>query len=151
VAQWESGKNRPKFIRLTEIATALKVTTSYLMDGANNYSSEEVRPVDIAALDAGTAKRFAASAAERQEEIWEVLSDVLLGAGYQIGDYIVIDLQRSPKWKDIVVVAPKGRIASLRLYFPPYGFAIVLGKSPEPITVDRADIRGVVVGKFSLS
>jgi len=151
VAQGESGKNRPKFVRLREIASALGVTPSYLMDGLGASSSEEVCAAEIEALDQGAVKRFAAGAVERQEEIWEVRSDVLLGAGYQIGDYILLDLQRAPKWKDIVVIAPKGRPASLRLYFPPYGFAVVLGKSTAPITIDKADIRGVVVGKFSVS
>src|SRR5262249_15445063 len=96
--------------------------------------------------------RVVTTKGRRNTEIWRLESEVLGGASYRYGDYLIVDLAKRPKARDMVIIMDAA-VSYARMYFPPYGVGVPLpGAQPlDPITVDnvRTVVRGVITRRFA--
>jgi DNA-binding XRE family transcriptional regulator len=161
VAQWEIGKTEPTTKNLRKIASVVGVTLEWLGQGqgaaAGAVSSgsmmSEGELVDLKALPADRAKMLKMAMDGKKAEIWKLTSDALAGAGYQPGDYLVVDLGATASARDIVL-ATHNKFPLFRLMFPPYLYAVQVGRqAPAPIVVDNLQtiVRGVVISRLTLT
>ena len=67
-------------------------------------------------------------------------------------NYLVVDTAVTPRAKDIVLAMHKKQ-PIFRLFFPPYLYALPIGKQEQPLVVDNiiTTLAGVVRSRFSLS
>lgn len=89
-------------------------------------------------------------------DLWRVSNDALEMAGYQIGDFLVVDMNARPVAGDVVIAQryhfTEGRAETiLRIYEPPY--LVAASTRPEyrkPILAEDSAIaiKGVVVGSY---
>src|SRR5258708_5496087 len=89
----------------------------------------------------------------KKAEIWRLTSDALAGAGYQPGDYLVVDIGATAHARDIVL-ATSNKAPVFRLFFPPYLYAVQVGKqAAAPTVVDNLQtiVRGVVISRLTLT
>ena len=106
--------------------------------------------VDIDQLDEDRARILNAAIAGRNAEVWQLTSDVL-GADYQPGDFLIIDLAAHPKPRDLVL-AESEQIPVFRMFVPSHLWAFSLSRQLPPIPVDgrRTVIKGVIIAKLSI-
>jgi transcriptional regulator with XRE-family HTH domain len=161
VAQWEIGKTEPNARNLRKIASVVGVTLEWLGQGQGAAAGavstgsimSEGELVDLKTLDQNHAKMLRMAMDGRKAEIWRLKSDALAGAGYQPGDYLVVDVGATAHARDIVL-ATHNKLPLFRLVFPPYLYSVAVGKqSPAPMVVDNLQtvVRGVVISRLTLT
>lgn len=161
VAQWEIGKTEPTARNLRKIASVVGVTLEWLGQGQGTASAavgsgsimSEGELVDLKALPADRAKTLRQLMDGKKAEIWRLKSDALAGAGYQPGDFLVVDIGATASARDIVL-ATHNKLPLFRLMFPPYLYAVQVGRqAPAPIVVDNMQtiVRGVVTSRLTLT
>jgi transcriptional regulator with XRE-family HTH domain len=161
VAQWEVGKTEPNARNLRKIASVVGVTLEWLGQGQGAAAGavsvgsiiSEGELVDLKALDQNHAKMLKPAMDGKKAEIWRLTSDVLAGAGYQPGDYLIVDTAATAHPRDIVL-ATHNKFPVFRLLFTPYLYAVQVGKqAPAPMVVDNMQtvVRGVVTSRLTLT
>ena len=112
--------------------------------------SDCLEPIEVEKLDGEVARELSAARRNHPKaEIWRMASDALAGLGFMPGDYLIVDLRR-PVAGDKVIFEIAGRM-HVRLYYPPYLFALPINRSLKPIVVDgNIKLRGTVVSKITL-
>lgn len=164
VGQWEAGYAEPSSINLRKAARILEVASEWLETGRGPSAitpgihepmaglKAEGELVDVGSANHELSRQIAAAVGDRKAEVWRLNTDKVQAAGYQPGDYLVVDKGIVPPPRSIVL-AEISTVPIFRLYLPPCLFAVGLG-APEPYLVEdkiRVIIRGTVVSKFSLS
>jgi transcriptional regulator with XRE-family HTH domain len=161
VAQWEIGKTEPTARNLRKIASVVGVTLEWLGQGLGTAAGavsvgstmSEGELIDLKAVDQNHAKMLKMAMDGKKAEIWKLTSDALAGAGYQPGDYLVVDVGVTAHARDIVL-ATHNKLPLFRLMFPPYLYAVQVGRqAPAPIVVDNMQtiVRGVVTSRLTLT
>lgn len=162
VAQWESGETEPSSRNLRKVAEAVGVTLEWLGQGKgaalgvlpNKNPLAEAERVDSQKLPPEQAKILTAAIGGRKAEIWRITSDVLSGAGYQSGDYLIVD-NSTPTKPQSIVLATSNNIPLVRMYLPPWLYALRVPNSPQrpAIVVDNVStiVKGVVIHRFTLA
>jgi transcriptional regulator with XRE-family HTH domain len=165
VAQWEVGKTEPNARNLRKIASVVGVTLEWLgqgrgtaaaaaVGGANSGSiMSEGELIDLKALDASHAEMLKAATKGKKAEVWRLTSDALAGAGYQPGDFLIVDVGATAHARDMVL-ATFNKLPVFRLLFPPWLYVVQVGKpAPAPIVVDNLQtiVRGVVISRLTLT
>ena len=160
VAQWEVGKTEPNARNLRKIASVVGVSLEWLGQGqgaaagaAGGSLMSDGDLVDLKTLPADRAKMLKAAMDGKKAEIWKLTSDALAGAGYQPGDFLVVDIGAVASARDIVL-ATHNKFPLFRLMFPPYLYSVQVGKqAPAPIVVDNMQtiVRGVVTSRLTLT
>ena len=106
--------------------------------------------VELSDVDQSIRGSLAAAMQGRKAEVWRIDGEMLQGARYHPGDFVVVDLQAVPKARDIVL-AEHNRLPRFRLYLPPYLYTAALTAQPQPLIADGMEtiIRGVVISRHS--
>ena len=160
VNQWLSGNGTPRRAVALKVAQALGVRVEWLLDEAGpqkaqgrTLTADGVR-IDPKDLGPELSRPLLAAMEGRNAEVWKLSTDLLSGANYQPGDYIIIDLAQPAKARDFVL-AEVNRTPIFRMFLPPYLFAVAAPGlvNPPPLTVDNLSVivRGVVVSRFNIS
>jgi transcriptional regulator with XRE-family HTH domain len=163
VAQWEAGLTEPSAQNLRHAADILSVTLEWLGLGRGDLEFEGTRNnetvmadgelVDLKKIDPEHAKILtAALAGNKKAEVWRLTRDILAGAGYRPGDYLVVDTVISARANKVVLVEVN-RVPLFRVFLPPCLYTAPMGPQPAPLIVDniRTVVRGAVTSHFSLS
>src|ERR1700730_15593884 len=161
VAQWEVGKTEPNARNLRKIASVVGVTLEWLGQGQGAAAAavgsgsiiSEGELVDLKAVNQNHAKMLKMAMDGKKAEIWRLKSDALAGAGYQPGDFLVVDIGATASARDIVL-ATHNRFPLFRLMFPPYLYSVQVGRqAPAPSVVDNLEtlVCGVVIWSPTLT
>jgi hypothetical protein len=115
----------------------------------------EGRPVLLADLPEDIARYLSSVTAGRQAEIWQLATDLVEGAGYLVGDLVVVDRGQTPRAHDVVMAEVGGNHVSaksvFRVYVPPYLLVVsprAMLQSPLLVDDTRVVIIGVIVGSL---
>ena len=153
----ENGQTPVPRSAAKEYAKAFNVTVAWLLNLQSSPNEPPPLPtpdgekINVDQLEPHRAKVLHAAIAGRQAEVWRVTEDVLAGAGYQMGDFLIVDLEATPKSRDFVLAEQQG-IPIFRLYLRPYLYYLPLAGQPAPTTVDHVQtiLKGVIVSKLSI-
>lgn len=125
---------------------------------ARHLDKETPRPtpdgekIRLRDLEPDQAKTLEAAIGGRRAEVWRVTNgDVMAAAGYQVGDFLVVDLAARPKSQNFVLAEQQG-IPIIRQYIGKYLYYLPLTGQPAPLIVDdvRIMLKGVIVSKLSI-
>jgi transcriptional regulator with XRE-family HTH domain len=157
IAQWETGQTVPSGRNLPKLADVLGVTLDWLSQGTGPMGGKAAGFSEGQLIELGNLKadlsRYLSGKMEglTKAEIWRLNSDNMSGAGYQRGDYVVVDLAQEAKKFD-VVMAQHDRFHLFRLSSPPYLYCLPIGVSQAPLVIDsKVIVRGVVVSRLSIT
>lgn len=148
--------------KIDQIARALGTTVEELLQDDRNPNSgadvlDEGRLIDIREIaNDNVANVLRAAIHNKRAEIWQLSTDLLDGAGYLRGDYVVVDLKADPQPGNIVhAVKHRGdrQVALFRALFPPSLMLVTQRTWPSHVHVEVVDdqqviVRGVVTVKI---
>lgn len=160
-SNWEKGIAEPSSNNLRRLADLLSVSWVWLAEGTGEMAPQQRHPdimpdgvkIEVDKIGLELSRPVLAAMTGKKAEIWRVETDVMQAAGYQPGDYVVVDLDAHARARS-VVLAYNNQVPLFRLYLPPYLFTAKLGQNPpQPLTVDNVAtiVRGVVISRHSLS
>lgn len=140
----------------SEYAKAFKVTVSWLLNlpgpGENPPAlAPDVEKIEVGQLEPQQVKVLSAAMAGLNAEVWRITSDMMAGANYLPGDFVVVDLGARPRPQNFVLAESAG-VPIIRQYVPTNLWSFHLSGSNPPTPVDnvRTIIRGVIVSKLSI-
>lgn len=149
VSQWESGLTVPASENLVQIASILGVTLDWLDAGGKRVlrliqmaPGPEIELVDWKKLSPEQTKVLTAIAAGRkqtQTQIWVVLQADMMATQYHVGQHLLVDTAAKPRTMDFVLVEDHG-VPLIRLFSPPYLYAMPNAPQPTPTVVDNKNV-----------
>jgi SOS-response transcriptional repressor LexA len=147
VSQWEDGTNEPRAARLRQLAQLYNVPHEWLAHGdeaaAVIRDVVQVSPDDFGGALRTKIKRMLSRV--KRSTLWRVESEMMAGWHLTRGVFIVVEEASTARPRDVVIVeyGTKGHL--LRVYLPPYLYALPLRAQPAPLIVGGTiEIIGVV-------
>lgn len=159
-AKWFGGSDMAAG-NLRRAADVLGVSYDWLATGNGERRQKrsgggmpEGMKIEVNDLGSQLSKPLLAAMEGRRAEVWKLSTDLLTGANYQPGDYLIVDLSQPAKARDFVL-AEVNRTPIFRMFLPPYLYSVAAPGlvNPMPLTVDNLSVivLGVIVSRFSLS
>ena len=139
--------------KIDQIARALGVTVEELLQDEQRTSGVDVLSeghlVDIERVsNPNVANVLRAATHNKRAEIWQLSTDLLDGAGYLRGDYVVVDLRAHPQPGNIVLAIKRHKDTEVPLFralFPPNLMLVTQRSWPTHVRVETVDDRTVMV------
>jgi hypothetical protein len=145
-------------VRLLDHAPTLRAPGGFFSPGGFFFGEEEPspfgegEPVDLTALPPDLASYFKSVMANRKAEVWRIATNLVEGAGYLPGEYVVVDRGQVPRPRNIVLAqlreSRRDVTPVFRAYLPPYLMAVsprATLRSPLIVDDSRIVITGVIV------
>jgi len=134
VWNWEDGVTEPRAARLRELATLYNVSHEWLANGDDAVICDAVRLEPDAIIDG--QQRLAAMRLMKRvrlAQVWQLETDIMAGKSLKRGDILVIEPTRSADPNDVVLVDYRDKGVLVRVYYPPYFYALPLKAQPAPL------------------
>ena len=149
VCQWEDGTNEPRAARLRQLAALYNVSHEWLVNGDAAIVRDVIMTNFDALLDRAMRKECKELAVQvKRPALYRVITDMMAGWNLKKEDIVVVDLKREAEPRDVVIAEYRDMATLIRVYFPPYLYALPLHAQPAPLIVDgdHISIVGVVYG-----
>ena len=80
----------------------------------------------------------------KRGQLWRLETDMMAGWNLRANDVVVVEPIRSAQPNDVVIADYQDKGCLVRVYFPPYLYALPLAAQPAPLIVDGKKI--IIVG-----
>src|SRR5215472_883663 len=141
VSQWEKGINEPTSMRLREIAQVYETSHEYLANGVDAIR-RDVIPLKPGSIKDETqrAECLEAQALVKHAQFWRLETKMMAGGNLTKNDIVVVEPTHTAEPGDIVITQFEDRGFLIRVYFPPYLYALPLRAQAAPLKVDGKQI-----------